>query len=127
MLGDNYYENNVRNCITLGAGDHYLKAKDIKVYLEDGQPYIRWVGEYQCNGDTFEVCIPKLDVNVHAIVKDNVEMTVDNHVNRIPITIRRDMYATEDDVFFTVTRKERKMTKEQIEKELGYKIEIEDE
>ena len=117
----------IKNVVTLG-GSRQLKAKDISIFLEDGQPYIHWVGEFSNGNDVYEVDIPKMDVNIDAIVEDKpVEFDTLGHVSYPKVSFVKHLYAVQDGVIFTVTCKKREMTKEQIEKELGYKINIVDE
>ena len=117
----------VKNVITLGCS-RQLKAKDIFIYIEDGQPYIHWVGEFSNGNNVYEVDIPKMDVNIDAIVEDKpVEFDALGNCSCPKIIFRRYCYADQDGIIFNLTCKKREMTKEQIEKELGYKIKIKDE
>ena len=114
----------VKNVLTLKCS-RQLKAKDISIYIEDGQPYIHWVGEFSDGNDVYEVDIPKMDVNIDAIVEDKpIEFDTLGHVSYPEVSFARHFYAVQDGVKFTVACKKREMTKEQIEKELGYKIKI---
>ena len=117
----------VKNVITLGCS-RQLKAKDICIYIEDGQPYIHWVGEFSNGNNVYEVDIPKMDVNIDAIVEDRpIEFNTLGHASYPMVSFARHFYAVQDGVKFTVACKKREMTKEQIEKELGYKVKIKDE
>jgi len=117
----------VKNVITLGCS-RQLKAKDISIYIEDGQPYIHWVGEFSNGNDVYEIDIPKMDANIDAIVEDRpIEFDMLGHVSYPMVSFARHFYAVQDGVEFTVDCKKREMTKEQIEKELGYKVKIKDE
>ena len=116
----------VKNIMTLGRS-RQLKAKNISIFVEDGQPYIHWVGEFSNGNDVYEVDIPKMDVNIDVIVEDRpIEFDTLGHVSNPKISFARHFYAVQDDVEFAVACKKREMTKEQIEKELGYKINIKD-
>lgn len=117
----------VKNVLALKCS-RQLKAKDISIYVEDGQPYIHWVGEFSNGNDVYEVDIPKMDVNIDAIVEDKpIEFDTLGHVICPKVSFRRCFYTDQYGVGFTVACKKREMTKEQIEKELGYKIKIKDE
>lgn len=117
----------VKNVLTLKCS-RQLKAKDISIYVEDGQPCIHWVGEFSDGNDVYEVDIPKMDVNIDAIVEDKpIGFDTLGHVSYPKVSFARHFYAVQDGVEFTVTCKKREMTKEEIEKELGYKIKIKDE
>ena len=116
----------VKNITTLGCS-RQLKAKDISIYIEDGQPYIHWVGEFSNGNDVYELDIPKMDVSIDAIVEDRpIEFDSWGKCRLPEVSFSRNIYAVQDGVIFTVTCKKREMTKEQIEKELGYKINIKD-
>ena len=114
----------VKNVLTLKC-NRQLKAKDISIYIEDGQPYIHWVGEFSDGNDVYEVDIPKMDINIDAIVEDKpIEFDTLGNVTYPKVSFASNFYAVQDGVVFTVTCKKREMTKEQIEKELGYKVKI---
>lgn len=106
----------------------YAKAKDVSIFLEDGQYYIRYVGVINDGNDEYELVVPKMDINVTAITQSMDECFY-HGFDTVPrsITLRRNIYIDHDVNAFTLRRVKKKMTKEQIEKELGYKIEIEDE
>lgn len=117
----------IKNIVTLGCS-RQLKAKNISIFIEDGQPYIHWVGEFSNGNDVYEVDIPKMDINIDAIVEDRpVEFDILGHVSYPKVSFARQFYAVQDGVTFAITCKKREMTKEQIEEELGYKIKIKDE
>lgn len=117
----------IKKVLAIGCS-RQLKAKSISVFIEDGQPYIHWVGEFNNGNDVYEVDIPKMDINIDAIVEDrSIEFDTLGHVTYPKVSFARHFYAVQNGVNFTVTCKKREMTKEQIENELGYKIKIKDE
>ena len=82
----------VKNVLTLGCS-RQLKAKDISIYIEDGQPYIHWVGEFSNGNDVYEVDIPKMDINIDAIVEDRpVEVDTLGHVSYPKVSFARYFY-----------------------------------
>lgn len=102
---------------------------DIKVFYEDGDPYVSYKGVAIMYGDTYEIEIPKMDMVIHAI-EDICETETQygcgpfgESQNQVATRITRHLYAVED-VVFTATPIKKKMSKKDIEKELGYKIEI---
>ena len=114
------YINSTKNVFTTGHNGP-IKAKDIQVFIEDGHPYIHWVGILEDENGTYEIDIPKMDVNISAIVE---ESEVVDGIHFPKITLSRNIYVVEDNVTFYVNCKKKKMSKKDIEKELGYKVEI---
>lgn len=116
------------NCLQFMKPCLYSKAKDVSIFVEDGQCYLRYVGIISDGDDEYELTIPKMDINVTAITQ-SVDKAYYEDWDTIPreITLRRNIYVDHNTNVFTLKRKKKKMTKKQIEKELGYKIEIEDE
>lgn len=116
-----------KNVLTLGCS-RQLKAKNISIFVENGQPYIHWTGEFSNGKDVYEVDIPKMDINVDAIVEDKpIEFDTLGGCIIPKVSLVRHFYTVQNGVGFTITCKKREMTKEQIEKELGYKVNIKDE
>lgn len=110
------------------GGSRTLKATDIKVYVEDGEPYIYWAGEFTDKGNTYRVEIPKMDIDIDAIVEEKpIEFDIGAKPVIPRIAFARQFYTVQNGVNFSITCINRRMTKKQIEKELGYNIEIEDE
>ena len=118
---------NIKNVLTLKCS-RQLKAKDISIYIEDGQPYIHWIGEFSDGNNVYEVDIPKMDVNIDAIVQDKpVEFDTLGNCSCPRVTFLRHLYVAQNGVCYKISCKKREMTKEEIEKELGYKVKIKDE
>ena len=120
-------KDNLYNIINLNNQEIRIKAKDIKVFIENGKPYIYYVGCFSDGKNEYEIEIPKMDVDLTAIVED-FDYYDDSNINEIaPLGIRRNLYVGQDCTFYKLKCKKKEMTKEQIEKELGYKIDIVDE
>ena len=117
----------IRNAVLIGH-NRMLKATDINIFVEDGQPYIHWTGEFKNGDDEYIVDIPKMDININAIVEEEpFELDASGYVSYPIVSFARHFYAVQENVKFSVTCQRREMTKEQIEKELGYKVKIKDE
>ena len=112
---------NMKTCL-------YSKVKDVSIFVEGGQCYLRYVGIISDGDDEYELTVPKMDINV-TVITQSVDECDYQGLGTIPrkFTLRRNIYVDHDVNVFTIRRIKKKMTKEQIEKELGYKIEIEDE
>ena len=94
---------------------------DVKVYYENGIPYLEYRGIPQ-NGsfDKVEVYIPKINLNISSI-----EYTSNLYApNELNVTFSANHIIEPNNYNVVVTVIERNMTKAQIEKELGYKVNI---
>ena len=102
-----------------------ITSTDVRVYIEDGVPYLDYIGTVMTNMGKTKVHIPKIGLDITAVSKE--EETVDSYDiydNRVAsIRTRLEIFA-ENDRWCECKIIEREMSKEQIEKELGYKIKI---
>lgn len=104
---------------------------NIKVFYENKRPYISYKGIFRYGNDEYEIEIPKMDMvlqTVEAIVDRYYAEAFDHTGSCIlqhQIGVRNEFYAHHD-IAYTIKRIKSKMTKEEIEKELGYKIDIVD-
>lgn len=98
-----------------------LTPTDVKIYFENGLPYIDYIGKcYTDNGFIMKVHIPKISLNI-SLLENNKEY----YESKNNLVVRAECFAHfEQDNFFTFEIIERDMTKKQIEKELGYKVNI---
>ena len=101
-----------------------LKCTKASIYYENNQPFIDWYGEARTlNGYVLECHIPKMGLDIN-----NIENEVERCCNPFGMFIKsrqvfvKDEFAPDEDIIIEI--KEREMTKEQIEKELGYKVKI---
>lgn len=104
-----------------------LKCIDASIYYEDNKPYIDWKGETKLSdGSIVKVYIPKMGLDIKEI-ENNQECVMDNFGNKIKAvhtTYVTNMIYPVNGNLLELQIKEREMTKEQIEKELGYKVKI---
>ena len=102
-----------------------IRPVDAKIYLEDGIPYIDYVGVVDTSSGTFKVHIPKLSLEFEKITveRETYEYVYDNNKTPLCAMFRQLFYVT-NNCAYTLEVIERTMTKEQIEKELGYKVKI---
>ena len=102
-----------------------LKCTSAFIFYEDNVPYIDWKGStVLSNGSIADVHIPKMGLDISEI-DQKVESYSDSFKNKIIRSKQvfvKDEFKPDEDIIITI--KEREMTKEQIEKELGYKIKI---
>lgn len=107
-----------------------LKCTKASIYYENNQPFINWYGEAcTLNGYVLECHIPKMSLDISKIEQECEYVYLDqgysdyysNILKSRQVFIKDGLKADEDII---ITIKEREMTKEQIEKELGYKVKI---
>lgn len=102
--------------------------KDVSIFIEDGVPYMKYVGTTTLsNGIKVEVECPKMSLILKGIESETEEYCECYDFFKTPLKImyRREFFAVED-AAFTVKTLERTCKKEDIEKELGYKLNFED-
>ena len=102
-----------------------LKCTSASIFYEDNVPYIDWKGAtVLSDGSIANVHIPKMGLDINEINQE-VEGYSDFFGNKVTRSIQvfvKDRFEPDEDIIIEI--KEREMTKEQIEKELGYKIKI---
>lgn len=95
---------------------------DVKIYYEDGKPYLDYIGNTETAYGKLKIHIPKIGLDFSHI--EDIMPTESRGMLKL-FGLHRDIYAV-DNTFYEVEILERNMTKNQIEKELGYKINIKD-
>ena len=110
------------NAITI---DNPVIPKDVSIFIEDGVPYMKYIGTTTLsNGIKVEVECPKMSLVLNGIEHFTEDMF--DLFNKSNFMIyKREMFAVEN-CYFTVQILERTCKKEDIEKELGYKLKFED-
>ena len=98
-----------------------IRPVDAKIYYEDKQPYIDYVGEaIGPDGMKVTVHIPKLGLSFRQF---HCKETATKHNSGLILGFNMEAYATaEEDILFTIT--EREMTKDQINAMAGCKVKI---
>lgn len=105
--------------------DSYIIPTDVKIYYENKTPYLEYTGEAYTNIGKVKVHFPKLDLRLNVIEndKDTCEYCFDWRKKPLMVKVRQQAYVS-NDKWMTMQIIEREMTKDQIEKELGYKVNI---
>lgn len=102
-----------------------ITPKDVRVFIEDGVPYLDYVGIANSTKGKIKIHIPKISLNIETISRLEEQEYVYDTFN-VPISsvrTRLEIIAENNDwCQFEVI--ERDMTKKEIEKELGYKVNI---
>lgn len=105
-----------------------LKCTSAFIFYENNLPYIDWKGTtILSDGSIADVHIPKMSLDISEINQENEAYYNYNYDYCSKIIKSRQIFVKdgfEPDEDIIITIKEREMTKEQIEKELGYKIKI---
>lgn len=108
--------------------DEPIKPKDVSIFIEDGIPYMKYIGTTTLsNGIKVEVECPKMSLILKEIEceSESIYDCTDYFGKPKEIIYRREFYAVEDAEFIVRTL-ERTCKKEDIEKELGYKLNFKD-
>ena len=111
--------------------------KDAQIYIQDGSRYLKLVYEYEDSYGIHELTIPQVEfpfgnrLNLIYIHEDNpalqrlsIRLCTDGDVTNVYL---HDTKSHDGLVYYTdkvIKHKPKKMTIEEIERELGYKIEI---
>lgn len=108
-----------------------ITPKDASIFYEDGIPYLKYVGTAMLdNGTVVEVELPKMDLKFKNITTEKEEMWHDDNSGRMGsrhlVSMTQNIYADRDDVWVNIRTVKREVSLEQLEKELGYKIELTD-
>ena len=102
-----------------------LNCTSASIFYEDNVPYIDWKGAtVLSDGSIANVHIPKMGLDISEISQEVEDYSdfLSNKVIKSKQVFVKDGFEPDEDIIITI--KEREMTKEQIEKELGCKIKI---
>ena len=98
-----------------------------EIFYEDGVPYMKYKGTtYMSNGVKVQIDIPKMSLKLSAI-KDRTEVDYQTNFNgkhRVISSFKREFFATQDDIAYTIKTLSRTCSKADLEKELGYKLNL---
>lgn len=97
---------------------------DVKIYIEDGVPYLDYVGTFYATDDSkCKVHFPKIGLTFSKVTQEKEEEEYDYFGYKQRVITKFDIFAV-DDKWATFEVIEREMSKKQLEKELGYKLNI---
>ena len=110
------------SCIIMDS----LKCTSAAIFYENNIPYIDWKGTaLLSDGSIADVHIPKMSLDISEINQEFESYYNYDDYSKIIKSRQifvRDGFKPDEDIIITIREKE--MTKEQIEKELGYKVKI---
>ena len=111
--------------------------KDAQIYIQDGSRYLKLVYEYEDSHGVHELTIPQVEfpfgnclnlIYIHennpALQRLSIHLCTEGDVTNVYL---HDTKSYDGLVYYTdkiIKRKPKKMTIEEIERELGYKVEI---
>ena len=97
-----------------------IRPTDLKIYYEDSTPYLDYKGIAETNCGKVEIHFPKMGLVLNGF--ECHRETIYNGCGPSVVTMKE--WLTQSDEFCTIKFIEKDMTKKQIEKELGYKVNI---
>ena len=101
-----------------------VRPTDVKIYIEDGVPYLDYIGTfYAADGSKCKVHFPKIGLTFSKLMQEKEEEEYNYFGYKQRIITKFDIFAV-DDKWATFEVIEREVSKKQLEKELGYKLNI---
>ena len=111
----------------LNEATDYIHPTDVKVYVEDNKPYLEYTGIIDYGNEKIKVYFPKIDLTFNVL--ECIEEREDVYYEPWKSPIGRVLLSQQIMVGNTKTAYEyqvieRTMTKKELEKKLGYKVNI---
>lgn len=101
-----------------------ITPTDVKIYTEDGVPYLDYTGTfYASDGCKCKIHLPKIGLTFSKVTQEKEEEEYDYFGYKQRITTAFNVFASNDE-WFKYEIIEREVSKKQLEKELGYKLNI---
>ena len=101
-----------------------LIPTDVKIYTEDGTPYLDYTGTcYMSDGCKYKIHIPKIGLTFSHVTQEKEEDEYDYFGHNRKILMNFNVFVS-DNKFYELEILEREVSKKQLEKELGYKLNI---
>lgn len=101
-----------------------LTPTDVKIYTEDGTPYLDYTGTcYMSDGCKYKIHLPKVGLQFTQVTQQEDSEIHDfcGYKQRVVLDFK---VLITDGKFYTYEILERDVSKKQLEKELGYKVNI---
>lgn len=96
---------------------------DVKIYTEDGTPYLDYTGTcYMSDGCKYKIHFPKIGLTFSQVTQEQ-ETEYDYFGYKRKVLMNFNIFAS-DNKFCEFEIIEREVSKKQLEKELGYKLDI---
>ena len=100
-----------------------LIPTDVKIYTEDGTPYLDYTGTcYMSDGCKYKIHFPKIGLTFSQVTQEKEE-EYDYFGYKKKVLMNFNVFVSDDKLWeFEIL--EREVSKKQLEKELGYKLNI---
>lgn len=101
-----------------------LTSTDVKIYTEDGTPYLDYTGTcYMNDGCKYKIHLPKVGLQFTQVTQEEDSEHFDccGYKHKILLDFR---ILVTDGLYYTYEILEREVSKKQLENELGYKLNI---
>lgn len=111
----------------LDKATDYIHPIDVKVYVEDNIPYLEYTGIVNRGDMKIKVHFPKIDLSFNVLEHISEHQTYGGDPwgrSLGSVLLSQKVLIGNTDVAYTYEVIEREMTKEQVEKALGYKVKI---
>lgn len=103
-----------------GVFDKNIIAKDISLFIENGRPYIKYVGTTTLsNGTEVQITFPKIRMDICSLERNSEPY----HNGEIKVRVKQECYICHDK-FADIKVLKRAIKKSDLEKEFGYKIDL---
>lgn len=104
--------------------DSSITPTDAKIYTEDGVPYLDYIGTfYASDGSKCKIHIPKIGLTFSKFIQEKQEEVYGYFGYKQRVVMSFDVFVS-NDKFYEFEVLEREVSKKQLEKELGYKLNI---
>lgn len=101
-----------------------ITPTDVKIYTEDGVPYLDYTGTfYASDGCKCKIHLPKIGLTFSQVTQEKEEEEYDYFGHNRKILMNFNVFVS-DNKFYELEILEREVSKKQLEKELGYKLNI---
>lgn len=110
----------------LNQATDYIHPTDVKIYMEDEKPYLEYTGIIDHGDEKIKVYFPKIDLTFNVL--EHIEERQDFYDQwRLPIgsiILSQQIMVGNTNTAYEYKIIERTMTKKDLEKKLGYKVNI---
>ena len=104
-----------------------IKPVSAEIFYEDGVPYMKYKGTtYMDNGLKVMIDIPKMSLALSEIVCATEAEYHTSAIDKVMTSYKREFFASTEGIAYKITPISRKCSKVDLEKELGYRLNLTD-